>query len=93
MKGNEGESSEGGKGRLKEKTRIVGNMYVWLYAHTHMEISLFVCLFVLMTETTRGKTGKQQSKIQLSVFDGLDFRFFFFFFTFKILPLILYFFR
>jgi hypothetical protein len=45
-----------------------------------------------MTETTRGKTGKQQSKIQLSVFDGLDFRFFFFF-TFKILPLILYFFR
>lgn len=89
MKGNEGESSEGGKGSLKEKTRIAGNMYVWLYAHTHMEISLFV----LMTETTRGKKGKQQSKIQLSVFDGLDFRFFFFFFTFKILPLILYFFR
>jgi hypothetical protein len=45
MKGNEGESSEGGKGSLKEKTRIAGNMYVWLYAHTHMEISLFVCLF------------------------------------------------
>jgi hypothetical protein len=59
---------------------------------THTHGDFFVCLFVLMTETTRGKTGKQQSKIQLSVFDGLDFRFFFFF-TFKILPLILYFFR
>lgn len=73
MKGNEGESSEGGKGSLKEKTRIAGNMYVC--AHTHGDF--FLCLFVLMTGTTRGKTGKQQSKIQLSVFDGLDFRFFF----------------